>query len=403
MTILQLTTKIPYPLNDGGKIGVYNITKHLALLGHQVTLAAFTSGDGEDAGDLPRYTRLETMVHDRKNTSLGAFRALGLPTPYTVGKYHTESMTRRIDRLLQDSSYDLIHVDHLHMAEYAVRAKEKFGIPIFLREHNFETAIWERFSSATRNPVLKWFGKIQLEKMRRYEPLMAEKFNCCLMATREDETKLRDASSRVKTVVVPAGVDLTYFEPQSRNSEETNSLLFLGSLEWLPNQESFFWFYEEIFPRILSRIPSARLYVVGKNPSRKLRRLSGSNVDIVGSVDDIRPFMERAAVCVVPLRIGSGIRIKILEMLAMRKAVVTTSIGCEGIEVENGRHLVVADGEDAFAEETCRLLRDGELRRSLGESGRSLVCEHYQWEKVVQKLVSVYEETLREIKELAPI
>jgi len=399
MTILQLTTKIPYPLDDGGKIGIYNITKHLALQGHRVTLAMFASYAEENTGDLARYANLQKVVHDRRNSRLGALVALRSPVPYTVSKYHTKAMAGRIDALLESESYDLIHVDHLHMAYYAVRVKEKFGIPIFLREHNFETIIWERFSRTNRNPVLKWLGKMQLEKMRRYEPHMAEKFDCCVMVSKEDEAKLHSASRNVRTAVVPAGVDVSYFEPGDPGSQEPNSILFLGSLDWLPNQDGFWWFYQSIFPKILARRPSAKLYVVGKSPPNQLRRLSSQNIIVVGFVDDVRPYIRRARVCVVPLRIGSGIRIKILEMLAMEKAIVTTSIGCEGIEVENGRHLLVADTEEAFAEATCRLLRDRDLRKCLGEAGRSLVCEKYRWEKVVQKLVSVYEDTLQRIKE----
>lgn len=399
MTILQLTTKIPYPLDDGGKIGIYNLTKHLSLLGHKVTLVTFTSSERPDTGDLEEYARLEVVAHAPKNSPLDALVTLLTPVPYTIQKYHVVEMARGIEKLLATGSFDLIHVDHLHMAYYGVRAKEKFSVPIFLREHNVESTIWERFCEQTRNPILNWYGRIQLEKMRRYEPQMAEKFDCCLMVTKQDEAKLRAASSRVKTAVVPAGVDVCYFEAGASEFEEPNSILFLGSLDWLPNQDGFWWFYESIFPRIVARVPSAKLYVVGKNPPLKLRRVSGSNVVAVGSVKDVRPYMRRAQVCVVPLRIGSGLRIKILEMLAMRKAVVTTSIGCEGIEVENGQHLLVADTKEAFAEETCKLLADGDLCRSLGEAGHSLVCETYRWETVVQKLVAVYEETLQRIKE----
>lgn len=399
MTILQLTTKIPYPLDDGGKIGIYNITKHLALQGHKVTLLSFAPGQRADIGDLSQFAQVETVTHDERNSVLGALMSLSSTVPYTIGKYHATLMEQRVHRLLTDGDFDLIHVDHLHMAYYAVRAKEKFGLPIFLREHNFETAIWERFSETTRNPILKWYGRIQLEKMRRYEPQMAEKFDCCLMVTKQDEAKLRGASSRVKTAVVPAGVDVSHFEPGTNEFEEPNSILFLGSLDWLPNQDGFWWFYDSIFPRVVAKVPSARLLVVGKNPPSKLRRLSGPNLSVVGPVDDVRPYMRRSQVCVVPLRIGSGIRIKILEMFAMKKAIVTTSVGCEGIEVQNGRHLLVVDTEEAFAEATYRLLCDPDLRKSLGEAGRTLVCEHYRWERVVQELVSVYEETLQRSKE----
>ena len=399
MTILQLTTKIPYPLDDGGKIGVYNITKCLALLGHKVTLVTFASRAQEETGDLEDYANLELVVQDRRNSPLGALATLGSSVPYTVGKYHTQTMSERIDRLLETERYDLIHVDHLHMASYAVRAREKFGIPIFLREHNFETAIWQRLSQLEKNPVRKWYSQIQLEKMRRYEVQMAEKFDCCLMVTKQDEAKLRAASSRTKTAVVPAGVDVSYFEPGTNEFEGPNSILFLGSLDWLPNQDGFWWFYESIFPNVVAKVPSAKLLVVGKNPPAKLRQLSGSNLSVVGPVEDVRPYMRRAQVCVVPLRIGSGIRIKILEMLAMKKAIVTTSTGCEGMETKNEQHLLVADGEQAFADAICRLLRDRDLRFALGETGRTLVSEEYRWENVVQKLVSVYEKTLEKTKE----
>ncbi len=391
MNILQLTTKIPYPLDDGGKIGIFNITKHLALRGHNITLVALSKDRYHgDLSELRRYCRLECVYKNTSNSVLGAVGNLFSPVPYTISKYHGRQVERKLEELLTTQRFDIVHIDHLHMADYGQFVKERFGLPILLREHNVEMMIMKRLSQEQRNPLFKWYAQLQYRRLYRYEPAMCALFDKCLMVTSEDEERIRGLNPTVQTCVVPAGVDVSYFSPRSGVSKEQFSILWFGSLDWLPNVDSFWWFYKQIFPRVEERCPTVKLYVVGKSPPPNVRSLRTDNAVVIGFVRDVRDYIARCQVCVVPLRIGGGMRIKILEALAMEEAVVSTATGCEGIAVTNREHLLIADDEGEFARHILELFENEPLRKKIGRRGRELVERLYGWEGIAEQLEDQY-------------
>jgi polysaccharide biosynthesis protein PslH len=389
MNILQIASKVPYPLYDGGAIGIYNISRFLALRGHKITFLTF-SPDRSSCTDFEQYCQLFIIREDKQNKMLGVVKNIFSKTPYTFQKYYSKSMIDLIDDRIRNNNFDIVHIDHLHLAFYGKYIKEKYGIPVVLREHNFETLIWERLSAMEKNFLKKIFYSYQYKKVRKYEPAMCEMFDKCLMVTNIDKDKLLRCSNRIKAEVVPAGVDVEYFKEKYTGKTNELSILFIGSLDWFPNIDAFSWFYEKIFPEIIKKYPTLKLYVVGKKPPSWISNIKNNNLIICGMVEDVREYIDHCEICVVPLRIGGGMRIKILEMFAMKKAIVSTSVGCEGIEVKDKKHLLIANTEKEFIDSISIYLEDKELKNRIGINGFNLVNEIYRWDMIAKKLEEIY-------------
>lgn len=392
MTILQICPRIPYPLHDGGAIGIFNITKHLALRGHQLHMVAFGK-EGQGSWDVLRdHCEVTIVEHDTSTRRINAVTNLFSEVPYTISKYHTNAMFRALSEIVKNKAMDIVHVDLLHMATYGIFLKRFYGLPIVLREHNFESTIMKRFQQNQANLMLRWYAGHQYRKLRNYEPKIGSQFDCCVMITPEDEQRLRALSPQATTRIIPAGVDLPAITIDS--SEQSQNVLFLASLDWQPNIDGFYWFYENVLPILLREEPDIRLLIVGKGHSPRLKQILHPNIRFIGYVEDVVPYIQSAQVCIVPLFAGGGMRIKILEMLAHRKAVVSTSVGCEGIEVESERELLIADNAAEFARNVLRVLKMPELRAALGNHGRRLVEDKYDWHQIGAAFEKVYHEVI---------
>lgn len=388
MKILQLVPRVPYPLTDGGAIGIFNITKYIALRGHTIRMLSFPQRGEYDVSPLRQFCDLKIIKGNTHHSVSKIVRSLVGSTPYTVLKYQHRSYKKALASELANSRYDVIHTDLLMMAPYAVWAKEQFGIPIVLREHNLESKLLARYVHNETNLFIKKFASVQANRLKSYEPHICEAFDACVMITKEDEDELQRMSLRVKTCVIPAGMDIPI--KISAVHEIDKSILFLALLEWKPNIQGFLWFYKHILPLIVEKIPNVRIYIVGKGNSRELLHINSPNVEFIGFVESVIPWYERTQMCIVPLLTGSGIRIKILEMFSYQKAVVSTSIGCEGIEAENGRDLLVCDNPKEFADAVCRILNDKELRLKLGQNAQEVIKYKYSWNYVAEQFENVY-------------
>ena len=394
MRILQLSPRVPFPLTDGGALGIFNITKNLAALGHEVHMVALSRTGIEETDELERSCTLSVVQADTRTTRTGALAALFSRMPYTIKKYWQSQVARRILEIATEGKFDLVHADHLHMARYGQLVSDELGIPLAIREHNFESTIVERFYQNQRNPLLRAYGYLEYKKLARYEKNMCGKADLNVMITEEDQSRLRSMDSAVKTVVVPAGVDIDFFRPARSIPGDGPvpelSILSVASMDWFPNVDAVLWFCDEVLPKILETHPSAVFQIVGRGVPDAVRAKASDNVKIIGFVDDVRDYMERALVMVVPLRIGGGMRLKILNALAMAKAVVSTPIGCEGIAVEDGVNISVAEEGAEFATRVSELLSDAALREKMGGSGLAFVRESHTWPKLIADLESEY-------------
>jgi polysaccharide biosynthesis protein PslH len=398
MKILQLCPKIPYPLTDGGSIGIFNITKELSLLGHEVHMIALSRNGKYEPDELLQYCSLTTIPLDSKTSVPGAIAALFSLSPYTTRKYWNSDVERQIVDIAAQGDFDLVHSDHLHMARYGQMVSDELGIPLVIREHNLEAVIVERFYQVQRNPLIKMYAYVEKKRLAVYERNVCGLAALNVMITADDEARLKSMNPDVRTIVAPAGVDTEYYQSTqpalADQSDSEISILSIASMDWKPNIDAVLWFCDEVLPKILDVNPSAVFKIIGRGIPPEVQKRSSPNVEIVGFVEDVRPDMERATVMVVPLRIGGGMRLKILDALAMKKAVVSTPIGCEGIDVMDGVNISVAANSTEFAASVSTLLRDANLRLALGESGRELVESQYSWATIVSCLAKEYQSVI---------
>jgi len=398
LKILQLVPQVPYPLSVGGKVGIFNITKHLAMRGHRITMLAFDTDSPVETKPLEQYCELITVPHSNKNSSFRAFVNLFSKLPYNISKYQSPKFQSRLCQLLKERRFDIVHVDHLHMAQYGTFSKGKINMPIVLREHNVESVIMERFADLSSSFVVRrWLG-VQLRRIRSFEAAQAARYDCCLVITEEDRKRLNTLAPSARAQVIPGGVEARYFKEPQRDTRLPVSVSFFGNFDWIPNRDAVLWFVQDIFPKIITKLPEATLYVIGKNIPPKIKALQSKNLIVRGFVPDLKEEAQKYQMTVVPLRVGGGIRLKILESFAMRVPVVSTSVGCEGISGNHNEHLLVGDTADEFAEHVVRLLEDEALRKRLVKKAYALAEKKYRWEDIAEQFEHIYVDVIHQNK-----
>jgi sugar transferase (PEP-CTERM/EpsH1 system associated) len=384
------------PPDSGGTIRSLNLLKQLAKE-HEVTLFLFY---GEHAND--QHHELKKMFHEvitvplpLPHTKRGVAEALAYagnffsPWPYGVAKYGRPEAGARLLEVLRAERFDVLICDFLYVAKAIPWA---FPIPKILFTHNVEEEIWRRFYEHAKNPVWKMVTWREFRRMAAVERRYVCLADHVLAVSENDKRYFASYADPRKITVVPTGVDADYFRPMARE-EQANRMVFTGSMDSMANEDAILYLHEAILPEIRRQIPEAEAWVVGRSPSQKLRDLGAQNagIQVTGSVDDVRPYIAESSVFVVPIRIGGGTRIKIFEAMAMGKAVVSTSVGAEGLPVTHGKDIVLADTPEDFSAQTVRLLRDKAAREAIGGAARRLVEENYSWSSVVHSIDQVLE------------
>jgi glycosyltransferase involved in cell wall biosynthesis len=394
VNILQIAPQVPYPLLDGGKVGIFNITRHLAERGHLVTLLAFDRESGYDYTGLKRYCELQTVSHSTRNSKLGAALNLMSSIPYNISKYRSLKFEQALSSLLKKRKFDVIHIDHLHMASYAEVCRQYSSAPIILREHNVESVIMDRYAEVMKNPLMRRYLRLQVRRLRRHESAMLKSVDACCAITEIDAEKILALQPESIVSTVPVGIDETYFECSDVNQKSPPSVVFFGALDWIPNQDAVQWFVNSVFPIVARSFPETKVSIIGKNPPPSIRSLQSDAISIKGFIEDLKSEIQRSTVMIAPFRIGSGVRIKILEAFAMRVPVVATTVGCEGIPVLHEQHLLIGDSAEDFAKLILRLLENEELVRPLVEEAYRLASTQYRWDSVAKKLEEVYQNAI---------
>jgi sugar transferase (PEP-CTERM/EpsH1 system associated) len=388
MKILWVKAGGLVPPDTGGKIRSYNILRELARE-HSVTFFSFYAAHDGDLhpGLKDTFDRVVCVpLTLPAPKSIAEMRDYGIrllsSEPYSITKYCRPEVRHRLQALLKQETYDVILCDFIFAAGVI---PWNWPTPKVLFTHNVEATIWQRHYEVANNPIWKAISWREWRKMEAAEPRYLRLADRVLTVSETDRDAFTPFLDPRKLIVIPTGVDVDYFQPMP--VEETkNSLVFTGSMDWLPNEDAILYFVDAILPLIKAQLPEVSLEVVGRSPSRKLQALAEreKSVRLTGWVEDIRPFVARGSICIVPLRIGGGTRLKIFEAMAMSKAVVSTSIGAEGLPVRSGENILLADTPKQFAESVIYLLRDSDARTRLGSAARTLVLENYSWTKVAE-------------------
>jgi glycosyltransferase involved in cell wall biosynthesis len=316
------------------------------------------------------------------------------PRPVIVDRYTSTAYLDKVRELCDSGNFDLMHCDSISLAEAALHTNA-LPIPWGLTAHNVEAIIWERWSQEEPNLLKRWFVAQQYQKVFSYEKLLSQRADLICAVSDEDEARLKTMYQARYPSVVPNGVDIDYFAP-SDVAEETDTLVFTGSMDWRPNQDGILWFVDEIWPRLIAKRPTLKFWIVGRKPPERLIRLgeTDNRLIVTGTVDDVRSYIAKGAVYVVPLRIGGGSRLKILEALSMRKGIVSTTVGAEGLTTKHEQHLIKADQPEDFARRVIELLDNPTRRNQLGQAGEELVRAEYTWPQIAQKQVLLWNDTI---------
>lgn len=389
MRILLMSPVLPYPPTWGFVTRVYQFLRLLASK-HSVTVLAYADrDDSEDVAALRKFcAAVHTIPLERGNKRIDQLRSMFSPVSYQWRSHSSPLMQQRLTQLTAEQKFDVIQVESAQLACFDFPS----GPALVLDEHNIEYELLHRTFLTERSLVRRAYNWVEFRKFRREETSAWQRATGIAATSQREADIIRDIVKR-PTRSVPNGVDVQYFSP-TEEATDPDAIVLTGLMKYRPNVDAAVYFVREVLPLIVSKRPKMVFYIVGGEPSEEVRQLAGPNVVVTGSVPDVRPYVRKAAVFVVPLRMGSGTRLKVLEGLSMKKAMVSTSLGCEGIDVEHGRHLLIADDAESFASSVLGVLDDPARAQQLAHAGRDLVEAKYRWESVVDGLESFYQELL---------
>ncbi len=367
---------------------------------HQVTALCMEPDNDAQAQGIDvieqRGARIETVAvaNNQKKELKRFYQLLSLVSskPYQYKQYHSKAMQQAIDKHLAEGDYDLLMVEFSQMGYYSLNT----DIPSFVDQHNVEYEIMHRTFQTEKNPLRKLLAYSEWKKYYTQEIENCNKFTGCLTTSQRDADILQERSPNMQCHVIPNGVDSEFF--QTNNSDiDPNMVLFTGTISYYPNTEGVLWFYKEIWPLIKTKNPNATFCIAGKAPPPEIQKLAENDpsITVTGMVDDMRDYYNKAAVVVVPLRVGGGTRLKILEGMSMSKAIVSTSIGAEGIDHTDGKDILLRDTPEDFSNAVVAVMKDNDQRRALETGGRTLVEAKYDWQALSAKLSDVYEAAIK--------
>jgi glycosyltransferase involved in cell wall biosynthesis len=367
MRILWVKADKLLPVENGGNIRTYHILRHLSS-GHEVTFYSYYGGGADKAYEraLREHLPGSVGVCTGKRELAGVTRGLDYlahlnsQSPYAVSRFASFKVQDQLRAWFREQRFDVAVCDFL---DAAVNFPGRLNIPSVLFQHNVESEIWRRHASTAGNPVKKMMYGMEFGKMLRYERIVVRKFHHVIAVSESDRALMTQWVDGDRVTVVPTGVDLSQYRPNPDAPEPGPIVTFVGAMDWEPNVDGVEYFASEIWPAIKVDMPEARLRIVGRNPDRRVKKWASESIEVTGRVPSVVEYLQQSAVVIVPLRIGGGTRLKIYEAMATAKAVVSTTVGAEGLDVHHGRDIMLADDPKSFSQAVIMLLRDQELRR----------------------------------------
>lgn len=396
MKFLFLTPHYPYPPNKGTALRNYNIIANLAAR-HQIDLLTFA--DIEPPSDSPLSTlchRIATVRLRKRSLVRRALDTLLSPWPDMGLRLWSSEFKQTLDDWLTDSKYDVIQFEGIELARYALALTStlsQFGRGsslIVFDNHNAEYLLQQRIAEA-EIAVHGWnlgaiYSSIQTRKLRGFERRMCERADRVIAVSNADAAAIQQLDPSVRVQVIPNGVDTEYYRRENVTPIDLppHSMVFTGTMDFRPNVDAVLWFACEVLPLVKRSVPDVHFVIVGQRPHGRLDVLRDeTSITITGDVEDTRPYIAAASVVVIPLRMGSGTRLKVLEAFSMEAPIVSTTLGAEGFSIEHNRELLLADDPAGFAQSIVELIQQPERSRSLGQAGRALAIDHYEWRKIV--------------------
>lgn len=394
MKVLQLCHKPPIPMIDGGCIAMYTISK--GLLEEGVDLKILTASTHKHPflpdqipEDFKNKTEIEGVFLDTRLNVIDAFSALVTSDSYNVNRFFSTDFDRRLIALLRSTKFDIIHLESLFMTPYIDTIRKLSKAKIILRSHNLEHLIWERLANSTGNTAKRMYLKHLSAKLKKYEKRTINDVDGIAAISFEDTERFAEFECKVPIKTIPFGIDLKAYKFHLNDQSKRNKIFHIGSMNWGPNKEGVNWFVDSIYPLI--KDADVKVHLAGREMPGYLLDLSKENLIIYKEVEDAKAFMMDNDIMIVPLLSGSGIRIKIIEAMAHGKAVISTTVGAEGINYTHNKDIIIADTAEEIAQQLIDLSQNPEKVKSLGENARKLIEDEYDNQKIIRNLINFYQ------------
>ncbi len=403
MKILQISNKIPYPPSDGGAIAILSLALGIVDLGHELTLLSMnTLKHHYKVEDIPNeFTskiRFVTVDVPAKISPLGLLQNyLFSDKPYTATRFISEDFSLRLIELFKEDKYDIVQLEGLYLAPYIDLIRQYSDAKIVMRAHNVEHEIWERVKENTNHQLKKIYLRNLNKKLKKFELSFLNDYDLLLPITARDGEQFRSLGYQKDIYTLVTGIDTSRYKLKSDLCEYP-SLFHLGSLDWEPNIEGLRWFLTEVWPMVLKKQTHLKFYIAGRNASESTIKYlqSFNNVIYDGEVSDANAYMNSKSIMIVPLLSGSGMRIKILEGLALSKVIVSTSIGVEGISIKDGLEMMIADSPKIFAEKILYLVQNPRKYKAMSVAALNFIQKEFDNHTIVAKLMNRYEKLINE-------
>ena len=395
MKILLLCNKPPYPASEGGPMAMNSIITGLLDAGHQVKVLAINSDKYHvSASDIPedykRQTGIELIKVDLSVRPMKAFFNLFTKKSYHVERFISERFKNKLTQLLEKEHFDVVQLEMLYMTPYVETIRAHSKAMIVLRAHNVEHKIWERIAKETKFFLKRWYINHLAKTLKEYELNALETVDGIAAITRKDAAFFRKYCSK-PIIDIPYGVYPEQFTPKYE-IEGKPKFYHIGSMNWMPNEEGIRWFIDEILAKTVEKVPNFVYHLAGRNMPEWLTTLHNPHIEVVGEVPDAKEFVAKHDVAIVPLLSGSGIRIKIIESMAMGKTVITTRVGAEGILYDEDENIIIAENKAKMVEAIRAIDENPQIAVKIGQAARKLVEETYDNRKIIARLLMFYEQ-----------
>jgi len=398
LKVLFICNKSPWPPGEGGPIAMNNLITGLLEAGHRVKVLAVNSNKySVDPEKIPteykENTGIELAYVDLSIKPVDAFLNLFSHKSYHVERFISAAFNEKLLEILKAEQFDVVQIETLYMSPYIETIRKYSDAKIFLRAHNIEHMIWHRIMESTKNPIKKWYLKHLVRTLKDYEYKCMEKYDGIIPISHVDASFF-SGITHTPVKAISFGIDPDKIDLETYGTPE-HALFHIGSMNWVPNIEGIKWLLEEAWPRIHETLPELKLYLAGRGMPDWIQRMQLKNVVVVGEVPDACAFIKSKSISVAPLFSGSGIRIKIIESMAQARAVISTTIGAEGIHYTNGENIMIADDAPAFLEAVKSLYTDPERSKKIGENARNLILQQHNNKRLIEQMVDFYREVLK--------
>lgn len=396
MKILNISNRVPYPLHDGGAIAHYRQIKHMSAQGVQIFLLALNTkkhhvSEKELEQHFAPFCRFKCIDIDTTPALFPALRSWSLGKSYNIERFRHQQMHEAIDQLLQTEHFDLIQLESLFVAPYIEQLKT-YGIPIVLRQHNAEYEIWERKTEEVHNPLKKLLFRKLAKDIKREERRALLKVDAVVAITAKDRTSFQEMGCKAPMHVYPAGIEADGYEEMP--IAKRNVLYHLGSMEWEPNRSGLWWFVKNVWPLLTAEIPDIEMRMAGKRMNDYFPKKTYDGIENLGEVELASDVIESSGICIVPIQSGSGLRIKILEAMVAGRAVVSTPIGVQGLDLDAEKHFLLAKSADDFKDQIKRL-QDPVFFNKITSSAKEACTKRYDASVQIKQLLDFYLQLLQ--------